>query len=902
MKSIMTWIVGHRALSWLLVFVLTAVFSPGLMRLQMDSSATGLFVKGDPDVVAYHQIREVFGDDIILSIVLAAPDIFTPDILNAVMAMTDESQGIDGVTRVVSLATASNLKGRDGILDTEMMLPYVPEDPEEMARLRADALESPIFRGELLNEKGTATAVHLFVEDRPNDAGFNDRLVAAANSMIAAARDRLGDRVRIYLCGAPFLKQSILGSIRSDGETLTPAAMLLVLAVLYLFFRSASAVLVPCLTGLASVLVTLGWMGLMGFAVNPVSVIIPTLLVVVGCTEDIHLLAEYGIGLRSGLERDRAIHHMAVHSGLAILLTSLTTFIGFITIAPNPIPMLREFALAAAFGMMANFVVTILMMPHILRWFKPLQWRRMENTAIATARGAIARVSRDHRRAVLIATAGFGMVAGAGCLLVKADTDYLRFFKTESPVRQVYRDFSRDMVGGTNLLVVVSGSAPGDMTSPQVLENVVALNAFLAERYDKAIGFTDFLRKMHQEMNDGRPEFYKLPESQALIAQYALLLNQDDLVRFVDFDFQRTAILVRASLRGSQVINREVKRIRRFIAANLSRDLHYTVTGEAVLVNKASDAISRELVVNLLYVFGTIFIFISLLFMSVKAGLLAMVPNLLPVIAIFALMGLTGIPLSISTFPVAIIALGIAVDDTIHLMVRYSKEIKRNEDNDAAMAKTFEGEFRPVMTTSLALILGFMVLLLADFGSTIEFGLLTAVAIAAALLSDLVVTPALLLTTPLVTSWDFIKLKVSGELTRTSPIFKGLSQGDIKRVAVLGAIREIPAGASIIAEGEAGRNMYVLLGGSAEVRRRGSDRVIGTVGKGEVVGEMSFLTGASRSASVIATRRVEALEINAGALDRVRRRFPRVAAKVFFNISQVLSLRLRDTTGNLTDH
>jgi predicted RND superfamily exporter protein/CRP-like cAMP-binding protein len=899
MKYIMKWIVLHPLISGVIVILFAGSFGIGLWHVTRDSSATGLFVKDDPDVQAYNQAKEIFGEDIILTIVIKAKDIFQPDILETIISMTIEAEGLDGVTRVVSLATANNLDGSEGVLNAESLLPYVPETPEEMKALREKALSNEIFRGEVLNARGTATAIHLFVEDRPKEEGYNNRLVSAAQEMIDQAQQHLGPKVEMYQCGSPYLKTNILASIQRDGETLTPASLVALFLVLFLFFRTTSAVLIPLVTGLTSVVITLGFMGFMGFAINPVSVIIPTLLIVVGCTEDIHLLAEYGLSLKGGMEKNNAIRHMAVKGGLAILLTSLTTFVGFVTLSPNSIPMLREFGIAASFGMMANFTVTILMAPHMLRWFKPHVAKQADGKFLRWGEGLVARACLKHRKGILIGSVAF-LVAAIGCSsLVKVDTDYLRFFKKDSEVRRVYRDFTKNLVGGTNFMVIISGNEPGAMKSPEVLENVVRLSDYLASKYDKVLGYTDFLRKMHKEMNDGNQAYWKLPQSQELIAQYTLLLNQDDLARFVDFDFKRTCILVRAALSGSKVINAEVGKIRDFIDTQLSQDLKYTITGEPVIVSKASDTISRELVINLAYVLGAIFIFISILFMSLKAGLLAMMPNIIPIVMNFAVMGLLGIPLSTSTFPVAIVALGIAVDDTIHLMVRYSKEIKTQDANETAMTKTVVEEFRPVMSTSMALMLGFMVLLLAQFGSTLEFGILATITMGTALMSDLLITPSLLLTTPLITSWDYIKLKISGELAKTSPMFKDLSLGEIKRVAVMGAIREIPSGGLILEEGKEGRNMYVLLRGSAEIRLRESDMVLNVAYRGDVAGEMGFLTGARRSANVIAREDVEVLEIDAATLDRVRIRFPRVAAKVFFNISQVLSNRLQETTSSL---
>jgi hypothetical protein len=239
------------------------------------------------------------------------------------------------------------------------------------------------------------------------------------------------------------------------------------------------------------------------------------------------------------------------------------------------------------------------------------------------------------------------------------------------------------------------------------------------------------------------------------------------------------------------------------------------------------------------------------------------------------------------------------VDDTIHLMVRYSKQLRTGQSNDEAMVSTVGHELRPVLSTSVALGLGFSVFVLARFGSTQQFGLLGLIIMLVALVSDLFITPALLLTTPLITRWSLLRLKLKKEMAEKSAIFRGLSLSQIKRMVVMGAIQEVAAGTSILKQGEARRDLVVLLSGRAEVRTEAPNRILDTVQRGDVVGEMAFLSGQPRSASVVAVTPVEYLEISSVTLYKVRLRYPHLAAKVFYNIARLLGDRLAETTDAL---
>jgi uncharacterized protein len=277
-----------------------------------------------------------------------------------------------------------------------------------------------------------------------------------------------------------------------------------------------------------------------------------------------------------------------------------------------------------------------------------------------------------------------------------------------------------------------------------------------------------------------------------------------------------------------------------------------------------------------------------------------MVPNVLPIILGFGVMGLFGIPLSVATFPVSVIALGIAVDDTIHFMTRFSQEIKLTSSNREAIERTLRHELQPVFTTSTALVIGFAMLCFGEFASTVQFGFLAAATMAVAWMSDLVITPALLHATPLITGWDLLRLKIGEQVVERSPLFRGLKASEVKRVALLGTVTRHVAGDLLLRQGDKGDWMLVLLSGAARIEASDAassrTREIGKVEPGDVVGEVAFFTSARRTASVVATEDGEVLRIDAARMRRVAQRFPKIAAKVYANLAQLLGAKVERTT------
>ncbi|WP_339948331.1 MMPL family transporter [uncultured Albimonas sp.] len=893
------WIVRRPfgSMAILLVFVLG--FAAGLPGLKVDTSASGLIVADAPETLKYRQIKETFGDDVAFTIVFDAPDVFTPAILTAIDDAAYEIEGLDGISKVVSLASVSNLRGSEGVLNTDQLMRVPPETAEEAAALRADALGNLLLRGEVVNADGTATAIQAFVETRPGDGVFEKRLSEEIEAILDAQRARLGEEVEIYLSGAPMLKVAILDNIAADGQALGPLALAAITVVLLFFFRAGVAILLPAVTGILSIVTALGFMALLGFAINPVSVIIPTLLLIIGATEDIHLVAEFGAGVRRGLPRPEAVRAMMRHSSLAIVLTSVTTLFGFLTLAPHPIPMIGQFGVGASFGIAANFLITVLITPHLLRVMPtPRAFQRPEIRMMRRVERALTHLALRRRNWVLAAAAVVTLGAGWASTRVVVDNDFLAFFRESDPVRQRIEAQNRDLSGTTVTVVEVDTGQEGGLKDPRTLQSIARLTDFLRARDADVIGYDLFMRKTHQEMNGGDPAFFAIPDSADLIAQYTLLMAPRTLERFVDFDMSRTVILVRSHLAGSAEIVGERPVIQAFAEREMSRDLTVTVSGEAVLVAASSDTMSREIVTNLAYVFGAVFVVISLLFASLRAGLTAMLPNAAPIVINFAAMGLLDIPLGTATFPVAVIALGVAVDDTIHFMSRYSQELRTSESNEEAIARTIEQELQPVFATSMALCAGFMVLSFANFASIAQFGILAAIVMLAAMITDLTLTPALLVMTPLVTVWDLIRVRLSGDFAERSALFRGMRSGEIRRVAALGRTLAFEPGEVILEQGAPGRDMHLLLDGRVEVlsvRPGQPPRRLAEVGAGSVVGEMAFLTGDLRTASVVAATRVETLQISAVTLDRIRTRHRRIAAKLYYNISVILTERLRNS-------
>jgi hypothetical protein len=285
------------------------------------------------------------------------------------------------------------------------------------------------------------------------------------------------------------------------------------------------------------------------------------------------------------------------------------------------------------------------------------------------------------------------------------------------------------------------------------------------------------------------------------------------------------------------------------------------------------------------------------LFLSIKVGFLSLLLNMLAIILPFGVMGMVGITLNVGTSVIASIAIGIAVEDAIRYLARLSDETRATGDQDVAIMRTIASVGKPIIYPSSTLGLGLMVLTFSSFVPIQTFGFLTALTVITALVNDLVLLPALLGTTRIVTLWDLLYLKMGEDPHKTIRLFEGLRSSQARIVALMGELKTFPRGQAIVRQGDSGNEMFVLITGGAEVRLNvdGHLRVLRQVVRGDVFGEMGLVRHHTRMAEVIATQDVQVLEVlvvNQSFLTRKQRRYPRIGAKVFLNIAKILSDRL----------
>ncbi len=745
MQLVFTWIVNHPKWCIALATLITLGMSSGLRNLKIDASTQSLFPLDEPEVKYHRDVKENFGSDSIVTVVASGDSIFESENLKILRGLSQELSEIDGASRVLSLFTVDYVSLENRFLEAKPILTKIPEDQESQSQLRSRISKTPLVSGFLVNESQTAIAFHIILKPDKKDQQFDKRIVELLSEKTERINKSPGGSIDAYIVGAPIIKVSAAQYIWHDLVVLGPIALLIIGSVIFFFYRSLLTTFLPLFTGVLSVIATLGFMGFAGFAINPFASVIVVLLLVMGCTEDLHIMAEYSLGLRSKLSREDAIRALGRTVFSALFLTSITTILGFASIAPNPISGLREFAIACAIGIFINFLLTLLLVPAILRLGPgPKSFLRSKEPDLGRPRDFLVWAIRKNSGLIAFVTIVLSFVAIIGVAKIGIDTSYLRFFPKDSIVGKTHRKFARDFGGASTFVVTVETGGRNGVYRLDELSEIAKLHDFLKGRFEHTMGLVDLARDFERQQSDGPVKSELTIKSEKSLAQLRSLFGSSLLSPFVDFDGSRTAIRVRSLIVGSQGMREAEDAILNFARQNLPDTLEVRVTGERVLTARFSDKITRQLVWNLVILSLVVALLLSVFFRSAKFGMLAIIPNALPVLFTFGYMGWAGIPLSTGTFSVAIVAFGIAVDDTIHFMTRFFHESKKDASPEVILKRTLTSEIRPIFATSAALILGYLVLVFSPFLIHRETGILFSIAISTALLADLFVTPVLL--------------------------------------------------------------------------------------------------------------------------------------------------------------
>ncbi len=743
MRRLMLWFSLHPILTLIVIGVLSIAALFPASRVRIAASVESLMMQNDPERDYYIQTREMFGSEARAIVYVEDLELFSPNKLTAFQDLVSALEGVTGIESAESLFSVTDITTKGGEMEVRPLIDWAPETDIEAAALKARALAHPVIQRLLLSPEGDATIIQLRL-DLHN--GQSEKMRSLSQAIEKVLLPFSNNFQTLEQMGRPYVIEQQAVYILRDQRTLLPIAIVVLVVMLLSILASVKGAILPLLTSGVSILWTFAFMGLFDLPITILSFMVPSLLIVIGSTEDIHLLAEYKAGRKMGMERHPAVKRMIWRMAIAVLFTTLTTFSGFLSLTFSLMPILRDFGIVASCGLIINALVTISLIPACLTLFpdQTHQTRRQRNNSrIEEKLLAFLATSRTYPKTTLALLCIPCIAAGLyGATHIRADNNIIGYFKPNSPIVQRADRLHQKMSGIETFCIRIDALEPGGFKQPENLAYARQLQRYLAEEgwIDRSISLTDYLAYVHHAFTG---EAHALPDSAQGVAQYLLLLHRNETEPYVTPDFQSLGIVVQHNIRSSLELMPRIEALRAYIKQTSPPHLHAEVTGEMLLLHKAVESIVRGQLRGIVMIALIAAGLLSLLFRSIRIGCIGLIPNLLPIGIQFGIMALLEIPLNTATSMAAAIGIGLAVDDTIHLLMHfYSQDPALGPEE--AVNQSVRHLLRPVVATSLSLSLGFLVMLFSQFRPIGDFGLLAAILLLSALVADLLVTPTLL--------------------------------------------------------------------------------------------------------------------------------------------------------------
>jgi len=728
------WIVAHRLVVVAAILVVTGLFVSRLGRLQVDSNPDLWAPQNHPYVETTNQLEELFGGRnlTVIGVVPKTGDIYQPKVLAKIKRIQDQLELLPHAVRhnILSLAArkVKEVKGGPEGMEVRPMMETVPRTVEEIARLRAAVASMPIYINALVSPDGkAATVVADFKQDErsPNFIALNQGL----HTIVDAERDA---DVDIYLGGI-----TIIGEAADQQFLKMPiffgVALLIILLVQYWSFRSVQGMVLPMVTGLLSVVWSLGLMGLLGVHLDPLNTTTPILVLAVAAGHAIQILKryyeEYGRLRATMPPRDanrEAVIESMVRVGPVMIIAGLIATITFLSLAGTGIPMVQHFGVFAGCGVLATMIIEMTVIPAVRSMLRPPREREAARERKAGVLDRFLTGVADNLvggRAPVFVAGGLLVLAvvGFGVTRLRIDNNFRLYFRPESAVRVDDRVLNQTFGGTNSIQFLVQTPAADGIKDPRVLQGMERLQAFLETQpaVGKTQSMVDLIKRMNQAMHADDRAFYAVPDSQELVAQYLFLYSlsgdPQDFDSLVDNDYQRATVWAFVKDDSTTNADQIARRARAIIDESFPPGVTVQMGGSLPQLIALNDVIVSDKIRNMAQMAVVVFVLGAIILRSLVGGLFVVTPLFAVMLANFGLMGWRGTPLDISAMTTAAMAIGIGADYEIYLLFRFKEELARTGSVLEATRASMLTSGKAILLVAISIVAGYAVLQASEF-------------------------------------------------------------------------------------------------------------------------------------------------------------------------------------------
>ena len=743
------WVVGVLTVLTLLAALGGIRFSPFGLALEIDPSTEPLLPLGDPMRALYAEAVRDFGDDEIYSIAINCGQAFSFHCLDALDRTTARVARLDGVRSVSSLTDVTSYRWveEEQWVEIAPLIEEVPQGADELAVLRARVLEDPVYRQTLVSEDAQVVALNVSFQ-KMSDAEF---IASALDAQVVdILQQELPAEFAYFIAGRPHVKVHVYRGIVRDLLLLVPIAVIVMGLVLFFFFRSLRGVLLPVGTALVANVWTFGLIGWLGEPLSLLAGLLAPMLIAMGCVYGVHVVARYEEESLRAADPSAAALATLMHVRRPASIAGITTVIGFAALLVTDVPAVFELGTYAMVGVASATCLSLIGVPAVLARL-PLdprvggvaQGADPAQRSLNVALGELAHTLSRVRRPLLGLWLVVALLAVLAIPRIVVDTDYLSYFSAEDPIRVDFEAVNTSLAGVVPISVVIDGGVPGALREPARLEAIEQLEAELAliPGVSRTVSVLDSLRQLNRAFHRDALEWERLPESRPAATEFLFMMPKSRTSRLITIDHARANVVVRTGAVGSSEILALGHSIQEAVDEYPIPGAEVEVSGNTILLSRSADGIARSQPLSVGVATVAIALLVALALGSLRLGLIAMIPNVLPVLIFFGVLGWGAASLSVPTSLIGCMALGVAIDDTVHWLARYRSERLDGQTTTQAIRTTLQRVGRPIVITSLMLGLGFLVVTGSRFATLQSFGWLSALTMGVCLLTDLLLLP-----------------------------------------------------------------------------------------------------------------------------------------------------------------
>ncbi|HCE3713359.1 efflux RND transporter permease subunit [Vibrio parahaemolyticus] len=721
-----------------------------------------LYFRGDYDIffdgtnkqlLAFDEIQTTFAKTDNLAIVIAPEDgdIFTPQTLSLIQKITVDAWQVPYSSRVDSIANYQHTEAfEDDLLVEDLLYSEYELTPERISKVKSIALSEPVLKSALVSEKGDVTVVNITVQLPEMDKTAEvEEVVSSINAMIDRYQRAYPD-VTFHKAGIIAMNHAFMTAAQDDSSTLVPTMLVVILVFLTIMLRSILSVIATLIVIIGSVMATMGISGWAGMFLSTATVNVPTLIMTLAVADCVHVIATMRQSMKNGFTKAQSIERSIALNFVPILITSVTTAIGFLMMNMSDSPVLRDFGNLSALGVMVACFLSVTLLPALLKLL-PIHVKMETSQDQKHVMDRLGDFVVSQRRALLPLSVAVIVVCASLIPLNKVNDESVEYFGQRNEFRQA-ADFMEERISGmTNISIAIKTNESQGIAAPDFLNTIGEFSSWLRDQpeTDHVATLADVYKRLNKNMHGDDEAYYLLPQVRELAAQYLLLYEMSlpyglDLNNQINVDKSSIKMVLTVANLGSVELVDLENRIYQWFAEHApqyqvvasSPSLMFAHIGETNMASMLSTLPITLVLISALLIFAL---------RSVRLGLISLMPNIAPAVIGFGLWALISGEINLGLSVVVTLTLGIVVDDAVHFLSKYQRARREGQTAEQAVRYAFHTVGRALWITTVVLVAGFSVLAMSSFRLNADMGQLSAIVIFIALVVDFLFLPTLLM-------------------------------------------------------------------------------------------------------------------------------------------------------------